>query len=146
LLQDKTSQNSQQKSSSDSEPTTPGAGMWYELRLTKDTLAEIKNSMVKMDDIKSIVTIILAEMKGEIKSEIIAEVKETVTKEITENVKMHVKGDCENQIDQNAKAFAAQTKEIADEMNMDKTNIREKFQEHSEKCSHYRSRRSVSNH
>lgn len=128
ITTDKTLQ-SQRKSSSDSEPTTPGAGMSDELRRIKDTLAEIKNSMVKKDDIKSIVTAILAEMKGEIKSEIIAEVKESLTKEITEDVKMHVKGDFESQIDQKAKAFASQTKEIADGMNLDLTNIREKFQE-----------------
>jgi ATP-dependent phosphoenolpyruvate carboxykinase len=42
---------------------------------------------------------------------------------------MHVQGDFENQNDQKAKAFASQTKEIADGMNMDITNIRENFQE-----------------
>jgi sugar-specific transcriptional regulator TrmB len=84
--------------------------------------------MVRKDDIKTMVTAIVAEMKAEIKKEIIAEVKETLTKEITDSVKSQVRDDFENKIDQKAKTFMSETKEIADGVNMDITNIWEKFQ------------------
>jgi hypothetical protein len=56
--------------------------MSEELRLIHTSLSEIRETMVRKDDIKTLVTTIVAEMKAEIKQEIIAEVKETLTKEI----------------------------------------------------------------
>ena len=104
--------------------------MSEELRRIQESLAEIRKSMVQKDDIKNMVTTILSEMKGEIKNEIIAEMKDTLTKEITESVKSAVKDDFERKIDQKAKSFVSETKEIAEGVNMDLNDIREKFQEH----------------
>jgi hypothetical protein len=121
-----------QTSSPESQLASPGecTGMSEELRLIHKSLSEIRETMVRKDDIKTLVTAIVAEMKAEIKKEIIAEVKETLTKEITDSVKSQVRDDFEHKIDQKAKTFMSETKEIADGVNMDITNIREKFQEH----------------
>lgn len=129
-VSDKRPQKLPRTSSSDTEPKSPGTGMSEELRRIQESLAEIRKSMVQKDDIKNMVTTILSEMKGEIKNEIIAEMKDTLTKEITESVKSAVKDDFERKIDQKAKSFVSETKEIAEGVNMDLNDIREKFQEH----------------
>ena len=118
----------QRNSSSDAEPTTPGAGI-SELKHIQESLTEIRKSMVKKDDIKSIVTAILSEIKGEIKKEIVAEVKETVSQEIINSVRAQVKDEFENKLDEKAKSFIFETKEIAQGVNLDIANIRERFQE-----------------
>lgn len=123
----------QRTSSSDAEPTTPmspGADISGELKRIHESLTEIRESMVKKDDIKSIVAVIMSEMKGEIKNEIISDVKETLTKEVIESVKAQVKDEFESRVDQKVKTFVSKTKEIEDGVNMDLINIREKFQEH----------------
>lgn len=54
-----------------------------ELKLVHQRLSEFKTSLVKNDDIKSIVTAFVSEIKWELKNEIIKEVKERLTNELT---------------------------------------------------------------
>ena len=119
----------QRTSSSDAEPMSPCTDISGELKLIQESLAEIRQSMVKKEDIKNIVTVILSEMKGEIKKEIISDVKESLTEEIIESVKTEVKSEFESRVDQKVKTFVSKTKEIEDGVNMDIANLREKLQE-----------------
>lgn len=101
-----------------------------ELKLIHQSLSEIRTSMVKNDDIKSIVTTIVSEIKGEIKNEIIKEVKEALTEELTSTVTAKVRNEFDSKIDTKAKEFESCTKDISEGMNMDLDALKEKFHEH----------------
>ena len=117
----------QRTSSSDTEPLLACVDISQELKLIQTSLAEIRESMVKNTDIKSIVTTIVSEMKNEIKREVITEIKESLTKELQESVTAQVKEEFENKIEEKTKEFKTQTKDIADGFNLDFESLREKF-------------------
>lgn len=54
----------QRTSSSNTELLTPGTGLSDELRHIHESLSEIRESMLKNEDIKSIVRTLLSEVKG----------------------------------------------------------------------------------
>lgn len=122
----------QRTSSSDTEPHT--ADFFDELRSIQESLLEIRATMVNKDDIKNNVTNIVSEIKGELKKEIITEVitdvKDTLTKELSTTVTTQVKDEFSKEIDEKSKIFESRTKEIADGMNMDMNDLKEKYHEH----------------
>ena len=69
-----------------------------ELKLIHQSLLEIRTSMVKNDDIKSIVTTIVSEIKRALKKEISQEVKEALSKEIATTVTAKVRVEFDNKI------------------------------------------------
>lgn len=62
-----------------------------DIRLIHESIADIKNTMVRKTDVKEIVTSIISELKSEIKSEILAEVKATIMPELTQIVTDKIK-------------------------------------------------------
>lgn len=121
----------QRTSSSDTEPIN--TDVFDELKSIQESLLEIRATMMKKDDIKNIVTDIVSEIKGELKKEIITEVitevKDTLTKELSTTVTTQVKDEFIKEIDEKSKIFESRTKEIADGMNMDMNDLKEKFHE-----------------
>lgn len=89
----------------------------------QDSLAEIKETMVKKSDIKDIVTEIITGLKNELKKEIISEIK----KDLTESVTDHVKTEFETKIEKQYKDFNSKTKEIEEGFNMDFESLKEKL-------------------
>ena len=128
-VSDKRPTKLQRMSSSDTEAYTCTTDISEELKLIHQSLSEIRTSMVKNDDIKSIVTTIVSEIKGELKKEIIQEVKEELSKEIATTVTAKVRAEFDNKIDTKTKEFESCTKEISDGMSMDLDALKEKFHE-----------------
>lgn len=86
--------------------------------------------MVKNDDIKSIVMMIVFEIKGEIKNEIIKEVKEVFIEEFMFIVMVKVRNEFDSKIDIKVKEFEFCIKDILEGMNMDLDVLKEKFYEY----------------
>lgn len=130
-ISDKRPSKVQRTSSSDTEPIN--TDVFDELKSIQESLLEIRATMMKKDDIKNIVTDIVSEIKGELKKEIITEVitevKDTLTKELSTTVTTQVKDEFIKEIDEKSKIFESRTKEIADGMNMDMNDLKEKFHE-----------------
>ena len=100
-----------EKSSNGASEVTINTG---ELKIIQENLREIKDTMVKRSAIKDIVSALLSELKGEIK-------------EIISEIKGEIKQEYEIKLEEKAKHFELQSKEIADELNLDLETLREKF-------------------
>ena len=89
----------------------------------QESLAEIKDFMVKKSDIKDIVGEIITDLKHDLKEEIISEIKNDLKVSITAQVQTEF----ETKIEKQYKDFDFKTKELADGFNLDFDTLREKI-------------------
>ena len=111
-----------QKTRTSSSDQTPGDDSDFIVAI-QESLAEIKDSMVKNSDIKDIVGEIITGLKHDLKEEISSEIKNDLKVSITAQVQTEF----ETKIEKQYRDFDFKTKELADGFNLDFDTLREKL-------------------
>ena len=131
IVSEKQPQKNQRSSSSDIETPSGALDVFNDLNMIQLSLQEIQQAMVNKNDVKELVTSIIAEVKSELMKElkqgILSEVKQTMKETLESEITEKVEKTLDKKIDTKAKDFEHTVKEVADGVNLELETLREKF-------------------